>query len=403
MLGMTAAHSQNAKKKPASAEKNAVTAKTTAAPGDGIFAEFETSKGKITAQLDYKRTPVTVANFISLAEGNNPIVAAEYKGKPFYNGLKFHRVIKDFMIQGGDPKGDGSGDPGYKFKDETSKDDRFDKAGVLAMANAGPGTNGSQFFITHKDTPWLNGKHTIFGNVTVGQDVVNAIAQGDLINKVTIIRKGSEAKKFNAAKVFADYYAQKPEEDKKIAAEQAEKDKQMEAVRAEAKKQQMELAAKDRKEAMAKYGDVMKDKVAYFNGLKSGATKTASGLEYKIVKKGSGMKPADGTDLYFHYAGYFEDGLLFDTSYADVSKTYGKYDENRDKQNGYQPFPYKAGQKGGFIPGFVEALSLMNPGDKMVVFIPSNLAYGAQGAGAVIPPNTNLIFELEVFDKMPAK
>src|SRR6476620_10231849 len=214
-LGMMGAKAQT-KKPVAKAVKPGATAtikKDAPAADQGIFAEMETSKGKITIKLEYQKTPITVANFISLAEGTNAaVVDDKLKGKPFYNGLKFHRVIADFMIQGGDPQGNGSGGPGYAFKDEFT-DAKFDKAGILAMANSGPKTNGSQFFITHKETPWLTGKHTIFGYVTVGQDVVNAIKQDDLINKVTIVRKGGDAKKFDAAKIFADYMANRAGED----------------------------------------------------------------------------------------------------------------------------------------------------------------------------------------------
>ncbi len=173
---------------------------------EGIFAEIETNKGLIVVELYYEQTPVTVANFITLTEGTNPYVTNEnLKGKPYYDGLKFHRVIKDFMIQGGDPQGTGSGGPGYKFKDEIT-DLKHDSAGILSMANAGPGTNGSQFFITHKNTDWLNGKHTVFGKVTSGMDVVNTIQQNDIMTKVKIVRKGSKAKKFDAVKVFSSYF-----------------------------------------------------------------------------------------------------------------------------------------------------------------------------------------------------
>ena len=209
---------------PKKTEK-AVTTKTSSTPkmatsnsNDGIYADIETSKGKITVQLEYKKTPITVANFIALAEGTNPYVKADLKGKPFYNGLKFHRVIKDFMIQGGDPLGNGSGDPGYKFKDEFT-DLVHDKGGILSMANSGPGTNGSQFFITHKDTPWLNGKHTIFGHSVSGMEVINAIVQDDVIKSITIVRKGADANKFDAVKVFSSYYGNKGEDDKKQALE----------------------------------------------------------------------------------------------------------------------------------------------------------------------------------------
>lgn len=382
------------KKKPVVAKKpvSAVKATTKAAvPAEGVFATIATSKGDIVVQLDYKKAPVTVANFIALSEGTNTYVTDEkMKGKPFFNGLKFHRVINDFMIQGGDPSGTGSGGPGYAFKDEFT-DLKFDKGGILAMANSGPTTNGSQFFITHKETPWLNGKHTIFGRVTQGMNVVNLIAKDDVINKITIIRKGTLAKQFNAPKVFADYYANKAEDAKKQALIDAENQKKQAAVLADAKK------------AYAlQYAPVIAAKVAYMATAKAGATTTPSGLAYKIIQKGQGVQPVDGSTFYFHYAGYFEDGTLFDSSYEDVAKAYGKFDANRAAQNGYRAFPFEAGKKEGMIPGFMEALAMMNYGDKAIIFIPSKLAYGERGAGGVIPPNTNLVFELEMFEKQPA-
>ncbi len=172
----------------------------------GLYAEIETSKGKILLMLEFEKTPLTVANFVGLAEGkikNN----AKAEGVPFYDGLKFHRVIADFMIQGGDPQGTGAGGPGYSFKDEFVQGLAFTGPGILAMANAGPATNGSQFFITHKETPWLNNRHTIFGHVVKGQEVVNAIQGNDTIIHIKIIRKGKAAKKFNAAKVFEELKA----------------------------------------------------------------------------------------------------------------------------------------------------------------------------------------------------
>jgi len=183
---------------------------------DGLYAQIETNKGTIILQLDMEKAPVTVANFVTLVEGKNEFITDEkLKNKPFFDGLKFHRVIKDFMIQGGDPLGTGSGDTGYKFKDEIS-DLKFDKGGVLAMANNGPGTNSSQFFITHVETPWLEGKHTIFGHVVEkGMDVVNKIEQDDYMTKVTIIRNGEAAKKFDALKIFHDYFAVESENQKK--------------------------------------------------------------------------------------------------------------------------------------------------------------------------------------------
>ena len=363
------------------------TAKPATAVVEGIFATIATNKGNIVVQLEYQKTPVTVANFISLAEGKNAFVTDEkLKAKPFYDGLKFHRVIKDFMIQGGDPSGTGSGGPGYSFKDEFT-DLKHNKGGILSMANSGPATNGSQFFITHKETSWLDGKHTIFGHVTQGMNIVNLIAQDDLILKVTITRKGTAAKAFDAPKVFSDYYANRAEDAKKQALIEAENKKKQAAIEAEAKRVYNE-----------KYASVIAAKKEYFATEKASATTTESGLAYKITQKGTGVKPVDGTTLLFHYAGYFEDGNLFDSSYADVCKTYGKYDANRDAQNGYQAFPFEAGKKDGMIPGFLEGLSLISYGDKAIIYIPSKLAYGESGAGGVIPPNSTLIFEIEMIE-----
>jgi cyclophilin family peptidyl-prolyl cis-trans isomerase len=392
LLVLSNSYAQKGKKKASTAKAVTTTkvkAKSTTT-AEGIFAEFDTSKGKITVQLEYKKTPITVANFVSLAEGTNTIVKADLKGKPFYNGLKFHRVIKDFMIQGGDPLGNGSGDPGYKFKDEFRDDLKMDKPGVLAMANAGPGTNGSQIFITHKETNYLNGRHTVFGHVTSGMDVVNKIEQNDVINKVTVSKFGVEAKKFNASKVFADYYANKGEDDKKQALLEAEKNKK-----------QLEAAAEAKKAYVAQYGSVMAAKVASLAQTRASATKSATGLEYTLVK-GTGLKPTDGTTIYVHYAGYLEDGSLFDSSYEEVNKAYGKFNQNRANQKGYAPFPFQAGNKGGLIPGFLEGLNLLSFGDKATLFIPAALGYGSQGAGNVIPPNANIIFEVEILNAIPA-
>ncbi|WP_269235226.1 peptidylprolyl isomerase [Flavobacterium flavigenum] len=348
-------------KAPATKTQAKVTPKEN--PNEGIFATISTTKGDIVLTLEYVKAPVTVANFISLAEGKNPNVKVEkLKGKPFYDGLKFHRVINDFMIQGGDPDGNGSGGPGYSFKDEFVKELIFDKGGILAMANSGPATNGSQFFITHKETPWLNGKHTIFGHVVSGMDNVNKIVQDDIMTKITITRKGAAAKKFDALKVIAD-----------------------DAKKEEAKKGEAQK--------------VVKEKAAYFEAMKAKATTTASGLKYVITQKGTGVKGAEGSTIYFHYAGYFEDGNLFDSSMPNVEKAYGKYNPNRDVQGGYKSFPFTVGKKDGMIPGFIEALDMMTDGDKAIFFLPSNLAYGEKGAGGVIPPNATLIFEIETSAK----
>lgn len=342
---------------------------------DGLYAKIETNKGDIILALEYNKAPLTVANFVSLAEGQNDFVTNKnLKGRPFFDGLKFHRVIKDFMIQTGDPMGTGSGDAGYKFKDEFS-DMRFDNAGVLAMANNGPSTNSSQFFITHVATPWLDGKHTIFGHVVGnGMEVVNAIDQNDVVKKVTIIRKGEAAKKFNDVKTFYDYFS-------------IEADKQL---------KQTELEEQSKKEYEEKYGEVIQDKVRYLEALKSKATKTSTGLKYVITKKGDGKKPTAGTPLLIAYAGFLKDGTLFDTSIENVAKTFGKFDQQRAVQGGYEPIPFQAGKIEGMIPGFIEGIEQMSFGDKAILFIPSHLAYGAGGAGNVIPPYADIVFEVEL-------
>lgn len=330
---------QPAKKTAKPAAKTAAATNST----DGIFAEFETSKGKIVIKLEYQKVPVTVANFVSLAEGTNTFVKDEkLKGKPFFNGLKFHRVISDFMIQGGDPQGNGSGGPGYAFKDEFT-DLKHDKGGILSMANSGPKTNGSQFFITHKATPWLDGKHTVFGSLVSGMDVVNAIQQDDLINKVTITRKGAEAKKFDAAKIFANYMNNK-EADEKAQAE------------------------KEAKERAAASANALKE---FANG-----TTTASGLKYIVLKEGSGAKPSATSNVKVHYTGNLVDGKVFDSSV----------------QRG-QPIDFGLNQ---VIKGWTEGLQLMTEGSKYKFYIPYQLAYGERAMGNVIPAKSDLIFEVEL-------
>ena len=341
---------------------------------DGMYAEFNTSKGTFLARLNYKTTPITVANFVALAEGNHSMVDSLHKGKKFYDGLIFHRVIKDFMIQGGDPTGTGSGDPGYKFPDEIVDSLQFDKKGILAMANAGPNTNGSQFFITLKETPWLNGKYTIFGEVVKGQEVVDSIGTvktgpGDKpvvdvkINNVNIIRKGKEAKDFDANKIFEDKLA-------------------------DVKKEQEEMS---QRQAAAK-----EDAKQKFASFKEDAKKLESGLQIYYIKKGEGPQPKTGDIVKVDYAGYFQDGTLFDTSMEDLAVKSGAFSQQRKDQIGYVPMEMPYGPDAKVIPGFKEGLQQMKVGDKVVLYIPSHLAYGERGAGGVIPPNTDLIFQIEM-------
>lgn len=330
---------------------------------DGLYAEITTNKGKIVAQLEYEKAPLTVANFVSLAEGKNQFVEAQFKDKPFYDGLTFHRVIANFMIQGGDPTGTGEGGPGYVFADEFHPDLKHDKAGILSMANAGPTTNGSQFFITHNATPHLDGMHSVFGHVIEGLEVVNTIAQGDKIETIKIIRSGDKAKAFDAVKVF--------------------------------KEKQDENQKKEQEASKAIEGTLNEMKTKFADA-QSKATKLQSGLSYFIFEKGTGEKPKKGDKINVGYAGYFEDANLFDTSLENVAAKYNKLDPQRKAANQYLPIPFEYGQKTGMIPGFIEGIEQLSIGDKAYIFIPSHLGYGEQGYPGAIPPNTNLIFELHI-------
>ena len=269
----------------------------------GLYADIQTNKGSILLKLAYDKAPITVANFVSLSEGENPKVSEEFKSKKYYNGIKFHRVIPDFMIQGGDPTGTGSGGPGYKFDDEFT-DLSHKGPGVLSMANAGPGTNGSQFFITHKATPWLDGKHSVFGEVISGQEVVDSIQQNDQIEEVVIIRKGKEAKQFDAPDVFVTYFDQK------------------------------EIIAKERE---AKLNAIKETNVSKFDALKSKATTTKSGLQYQITTKGSGAAVKSTNKATVHYAVYFIDGTLLETSKLEIAEANNQVNIQRKNANQYSP------------------------------------------------------------------
>ena len=306
---------------------------------DGLYAKFNTSKGEILVALEYQKTPGTVGNFVALAEGNMEN-SAKPQGNPYYNGLKFHRVIPDFMIQGGCPQGTGTGNPGYQFDDEIHADLKHDGPGVLSMANAGPGTNGSQFFITHIETPWLDGKHTVFGKVSEGQEVVDAIAQGDVIESLDIVRVGAEAESFNAIEAFRVFEGAR---EKRIAEEKAKAEAELE-------------------------------------NLAAGFNKTESGLRYQILQEGNGSKAEKGKMVSVHYKGQLADGTVFDSSY---------------KRN--QPIDFALGV-GQVIPGWDEGIQLLKIGDKARFVIPSDLAYGSRGAGGVIPPNAVLIFDVELMN-----
>ncbi len=306
---------------------------------NGLYAKINTSKGEIVVQLEFEKTPGTVGNFVALAKGQleNSVKA---QGTPYYDGLKFHRVIPDFMIQGGCPLGTGTGNPGYQFEDEFHADLKHDKPGVISMANSGPNTNGSQFFITHTPTNWLDGKHTVFGHVIKGQDIVDAITQGDVLETIEILAVGNAAEKFNAIEAFRVFEGSR---EKRIA---------------EAKKQ----------------AEAALEKIA------TGFEKTDSGLRYQMLQKGDGKQAEKGKSVSVHYKGQLVDGTVFDSSYQRK-----------------QPIDFTLGV-GQVISGWDEGIQLLKVGDKARFVIPSDLAYGSQGAGGVIPPNAILIFDVELMD-----
>ena len=329
---------------------------------DGLYANFQTSKGNMIVKFEDKKAPVTVANFVGLAEGKIEN-KAKAKGVPYYDGTIFHRVIKDFMIQGGDPKGTGMGDPGYKFDDEKN-DLQHSGKGILSMANSGPNTNGSQFFITEVATPWLDGRHTIFGEVVNGKEVIDSIANVEkgpqdkpktdiVLEKVSVFTKGDEYKNYDAAAIFNEGKG-KIQENNKAATAKIEADK---------KKKAEEFAANQQK---------------LVDDLKAGMQVTPSGLYYKITKTTDGIAPQRGDEVAVHYAGKLVDGTEFDSSF---------------KRNQPIDIPIGVGQ---VIKGWDEGIMLLKEGEAATLLIPSDLGYGSAGAGGVIPPNAWLIFDVEL-------
>ena len=343
--------------------------------GDGLYAEIITNRGTVVAELYFEQTPMTVANFVSLAEGKNEMVDSTYKGKKYYNGIKFHRVIKDFMIQTGDPLGNGTGGPGYKFPDEVVDSLTHKGKGVLSMANSGPDTNGSQFFITLNQTAWLDGKHTVFGEVVKGIEIVEAIGETPVegstprddikMNEVNIIRKGKAAKQFDAEKIFKE----KLEAHDKAVAEKAQKDAE----------RKMKIAAD-------------------FAEMKEKATTLDSGLGIYFINEGDGEKPNDGDTVMVNYEGYFTDGGMFDTNNEEKAKDFGVFNPRRASMpGGYGPMAMPYSKDAQMIQGFKEGVMQMKVGDKAVLFIPSHMGYGERAYGP-IPANSDLIFVMEVLE-----
>lgn len=335
---------------------------------DGIYADISTNKGHIIVELYPDQVPLTVSNFITLAEGTNTKVVDSLQGKRFYDGLKFHRVIRDFMIQGGDPKGNGQGGPGYKFYDEFTPDLRHDSKGILSMANSGINSNGSQFFITHKATPWLDaysddnqlkdcsnprvGCHSVFGKVVSNLDIIDSIAQNDFIEKLTIIRKGSNAKEFDAVKIFEDEIAKTEEKEKERLSE-------------------LERLEKERLEKFAQEKDVFYKKMNVQN-----AKKQESGLQILTFRRGKGKKFNPAKSATINYSMYLGDGKLIQST--EDSK----------------PFEFVL-DKRPLIPGVKEAILKMRVGGKARLFIPYYLGYGENGGGP-FPKKADLIFDLEL-------
>lgn len=344
---------------------------------EGLYADIQTNHGDMLAELYYKATPGTVANFVSLAEGTNTYVADSLKGKRYYDGTKSHRVIKDFMLQAGDRTATGEGDPGYKFADEFVDTLRYTRKGQLGMANSGPATNGSQFFITEVATDWLNFRHTIFGQVIQGEDVISKITDEQtskedsrpknpvIIKKIEIIRVGKDAQKWDAPKVFDAFMKEQNAKAQKLESQ---------------KEKNLALMAEQEAKAVAQ----------------------PLGIKILKLKEGNGVKPQIGSNVLVNYAGFLRaTGDLFDTNIAEIAKENDAYDAARaaDPQYGYIPYAWKYSPEEGLIAGFKEALLSMKVGDRVRVFIPSALAYGKEGFGnGVIPPNADLVFEIEIVD-----
>ncbi|MGB0185884.1 MAG: peptidylprolyl isomerase [Flavobacteriaceae bacterium] len=357
--------------------------------GNGLFAEFATTKDTMVVQLFYKKVPLTVANFVALAEGTHPQLADSLKGKPYYNGTVFHRVIDQFMIQGGDPTATGMGGPGYKFGDEFDETLKHDKPGVLSMANSGPATNGSQFFITEVPTPHLDNRHAVFGQVVKGlevQDSISNVAVAPGSNKpledveilsVNIIRQGFGARGFDAAKTW----------EKELPLLEEKRLKKIEEAKKEAERQK-KIAEEKMEAAAAEILPVLED-------YKSKATATDSGLLTYTITEGNGEKPALGSVVKLYYEGYFTDGKLFSTNVKDIDLKCGTYNEQKEQRGLYNQMPMKFSADAQMIPGFKEGVLAMTKGQKSFFYLPSHLAYGENGRGP-IKPNSDLIFIVEL-------
>ena len=375
--------------------------------GEGLFAEIVTNKGTMVAKLHYEIAPVTVANFVALAEGTHPMVTDSLKGKPFYNGLIFHRVMDDFMIQGGDITGTGAGSPGYKFGDELDVSLKHDKPGVLAMANPGANANGSQFYITEKPTPWLDGYdengnlkdcqnprvycHSVFGEIVLGleiQDTISNVNVGPrdkpvddvVIEAVNIVKQGFSARKFDAVKTWE---TELPKLEEK--ARQKEEEARQKASELQRKMDELSAAAASETQPL-------------LEGYKAKSKAAASGLLTHTITNGTGAKPKQGQNVKVWYEAYFTDGKLLDTNIKEIATKYGQVNEQREMQGGYSPAPMLISPDANLVAGFKEGLAGMKVGDKKYFYLPSHLAWGERGSPPVIRPNTDIIFIVEMIE-----
>lgn len=356
---------------------------------DGLYAEIQTNKGDILLELYYEDVPMTVASFVSLAEGNNNKVPDSIKGKKYYDGIRFHRVVNNFIIQAGDPTETGKGFPGYRFGDEFPVDETneyiysHNDYGMLSMGNSGPDTNGSQFFITNTPSQHLDGKHTVFGKSIINSlqlkalkkqfsdtlilrkaidslrlAVVNSIVQFDTIKTIKIIRIGDDAKKFDAPKVL---------EEEMVLYELGEEGRQ-----------KIKDAIEEKR-----YNDYVANKNAFYSKLdESNAIKTASGLGFLVLKSNpKGQKVVDFKTIKAHFSLFLADGKKIQSTEDTGAPLVFRLD-NKQKR---------------MITGFVEGLRMMREGEMARLFVPYYIGFGEAAYGP-LPAKSDLVFEVEILE-----
>lgn len=305
---------------------------------DGLYAEITTDRGEIVIRLEPARAPVTVMNFVGLAEGT--IDNDHAPGKRFYDGLTFHRVEPGFVIQGGDPNGDGTGGPGYRFPTETHPELLHDRPGIVAMANSGPDTNGSQFYITMGPTPHLDGGYNVFGEVIEGMSVVTSIQAGDRIRSVKILRSGEEAVAYRAS---TDRFRGLMDD------LQAER----EAGRLRTQQETLD-ALRDSYPGLAEYQD---------------------GLLLARLQEGSGATPIQGQEIEIHIVFSLPDGRQLDSTRDRGSPQRFRYLQDR------------------LIRGLEMAVGTMQVGERTVALVPPGL--WDTGRPPMIPPDSYVVFDIE--------